>query len=239
MTKPFTEWTVLPHGKLSRIDDNVLSVVGSLDMPIGDFPRRMTIVRLASGKLIIFSAIALDEEEMEAVETFGTPSYLIVPSDIHRMDAKIWKTRYPELVVIAPAGSRDKVEKIVHVDQTTARFDDPDVDLVIVPGTNDSELALVVRSATGTTLVVNDVIWNVDDRPGLGGKLFKLLGLTKHEPQIPTVVRLRTIRDKAALRAQLEAWAKLELKRIIVSHGGIVTKDPAGTLHDLAAKLAA
>jgi hypothetical protein len=28
MTKPFTEWTVLPHGRLIQIDDNILSVVG-------------------------------------------------------------------------------------------------------------------------------------------------------------------------------------------------------------------
>lgn len=168
MSKPFTEWTVLPHGKLIRIDDNILSVVGDLHMPIGDFPRRMNVVRLSDGKLVIFSAIALDEAEMTALETFGRPCYLIVPSDIHRMDAKIWKERYPELIVIAPSGARDKVEKIVHVDQTTATFDDPDVQLIIVAGTRQGDVALQVRTSTGTTLIVNDVIWNVEPRRGLG-----------------------------------------------------------------------
>ena len=33
MTKPFEEWTVLPHGDITRIDDNVLSVTGLLRMP--------------------------------------------------------------------------------------------------------------------------------------------------------------------------------------------------------------
>lgn len=239
MTKPFTEWTVLPHGKLVRIDDNILSVVGDLHMPIGDFPRRMNIVRLSDGKLVIFSAIALDEAEMTAVESFGRPSYLIVPSEIHRMDAKIWKERYPDLIVIAPSGARDRVEQIVHVDQTTASFDDPDVQLVIVAGTQQGDVALQVRTATGTTLIVNDVIWNVEPRPGLAGRLFKLLGLTKPEPQVPKVVRLRTIKDKAAFRDQLERWAKLDIDRIIPSHGAIVTQDPSATLHHLAEKLAA
>lgn len=239
MSKPFTEWTVLPHGKLSRIDDNILSVVGDLHMPVGDFPRRMTVVRLSGGRLVIFSAIALDEAEMQALETFGSPAYLIVPSDIHRMDAKIWKDRYPNLVVIAPAGAREQVEKIVHVDQTTATFNDPDVELVVVPGTDESDIALVVRSSGGTTLIVNDVIWNVEHRPGIRGKLWKLFGLTKDEPQIPKVVSMRKVKDKAALRDQLEAWSKLDLERIIVSHGGIVTSDPSATLHELAEKLAA
>ena len=51
MPKPFKEWTVLPHGKLARLDDNLLSVTGELQMPIGEFPRRMTVVRLRDGRL--------------------------------------------------------------------------------------------------------------------------------------------------------------------------------------------
>jgi hypothetical protein len=86
----------------------------------------MTVVRLANNKLVIFSAIALAEAEMTTLETFGRPSYLIVPSEIHRMDARIWKDRYPDLVVIARGGARaDRVEKIVHVDETTATFEIP------------------------------------------------------------------------------------------------------------------
>src|SRR5437773_1168133 len=117
MARPFREWTVLPHGKLTRLDDNLLSVTGVLQMPpMGDVERRMTIVRLADRRLVVYSAIALDEAEMRAIESFGTPAYLIVPNDIHRMDAKIWKDRYPELKVIAPAAARAKVEKVVRVD---------------------------------------------------------------------------------------------------------------------------
>src|SRR5690349_7983875 len=100
MPKPFTEWTVLPHGKLSRIADNILTVTGELHMPLGDFPRRMTVVRLASARLVIYSAIALHEDEMHALESFGVPSYLIVPNELHRMDARIWKERYPLLRVL-------------------------------------------------------------------------------------------------------------------------------------------
>jgi len=28
MTRPFQQWTVLPHGKLAQIDENILTVVG-------------------------------------------------------------------------------------------------------------------------------------------------------------------------------------------------------------------
>ena len=93
---------------------------------------------------------------------------------------------------------------------------------------------------SGTTLVVNDLIWNLDDRPGFGGWLFRMMGFTGHEPRIPTVVELREIKDKPALRGQLERWARIQdLNRIIVSHGNIVTRDPAGVLDRLAETLAA
>src|SRR5260221_11523388 len=133
--KPFRDWTVLPHGKLTQVDDGVLTVVGDLHMPVGDFPRRMTVVRLDDGRLVVYSAIALDEAEMQALERFGTPAFLVVPSPIHRMDAHISKTRYPSMLVVAPAGARAKVEKVVHVDATEVDLGDPSVRLVSVPGT--------------------------------------------------------------------------------------------------------
>ena len=46
MPKPFEAMDRPPHRKLTRLDERLLTVVGDLHMPFGDFPRRMTIVRL-------------------------------------------------------------------------------------------------------------------------------------------------------------------------------------------------
>jgi len=240
MAKTHEEWTVLPHGKLTQLEENLLTVVGELPMPIGEFPRRMTVARLRDGRLVIFSAIALDEAEMTQLERFGTPSFLIVPGDIHRMDAKIWKDRYPSLIVIAPPGAREKVQEVVRVDDTRADFGDASVRFHTVPGTDDHEAALVIESASGTTLVLNDLIWNVHGTPGFGGFIYRLLGFTKPDPQIPSIIKLRAIKDKPALRQQLESWSELrDLKRIIVSHGEVVDVNPDLVLRELAQELAA
>ena len=37
---------------------------------------------VSDGRLIIYSAISLDEVEMNALESYGTPAFLIVPGDI-------------------------------------------------------------------------------------------------------------------------------------------------------------
>jgi hypothetical protein len=240
MPKPFQKWTVLPHSNITRLDDNLFSVTGDLHMPVGDVPRRMTVVRLHDARLLIYSAIALYEPEMRMLEALGEPTYLVVPNDIHRMDAKIWRDRYPNLIVIAPAGVKKKVEEVVEVQQTTGDFIDPNVQCITVPGTLEREIALVVSSESGTTLVVNDLIWNLGDRPGFGGWLLHAMGFTGKEPRIPAIVGLRAVKNKRALRSQLVAWSKLSrLNRIVVSHGDIVTSDPPAVLRSLASELAA
>ena len=141
MPQPFTHWKVLPHGKLTKIDDNILTVIGTIPMPVGNMTRRMTVVRLRDGRLVIFSAIALDDHEMAILEDFGKPTFLIVPNAYHRLDAKPWKDRYPSIQVIAPQGALKKIEGAVTVDSTHADFGDPGVVLVTVPGTGGREFA--------------------------------------------------------------------------------------------------
>lgn len=241
MTKPFCEWTVLPHGRLTRLDENIMTVSGLLKMPpMGDVERRMTVVRLEHGGLVVYSAIALEEAEMSSLEAFGTPEYLIVPNDIHRMDAKTWKDRYPAIKVVTPPGARARVEEVVPVVATDVSFDDPHVQYVVVPGTGEREAALVIETDSGTTLVLNDLIFNLADRPGFSGWLFKAIGMTGDEPHMPPVIKLRQVKDEAALRAQLERWSALpNLRRVVVSHGNVITSDAAPLLRRIAEELAA
>jgi hypothetical protein len=239
MTRPFEQWKVLPHGKLSEIDVNILTVTGEIRMPMMRLPRRMTVVRLNGSRLIVFSAISLDQDEMTKLEAYGRPAFLIVPSDKHRLDAKPWKNRYPAIQVVAPEGARAKVEDVVPVDTVAPQFDDPNAQFIAVPGTRGHEAALVVRTANGTTLVLNDLVGNIRSEPGSRGWLLQLAGFAGKEAQIPRVVKMVMIKDANALRAQLTQWAEIEsLKRILVSHGSPIEENPRQTLRDLASSLA-
>jgi len=177
---------------------------------------------------------------MQALEAYGTPAFLIVPGDIHRMDAKPWKDRYPSLLVIAPAGAREQVEKVVPVDATEVDFGDPAVHYLTVPGTGEKEAAIVLEAESGTTVILNDLIFDLANRPGFTGWLFKMIGMTGDEPHIPAPVKMREVKDKPALSAQLEAWARLpNLKRVIISHGEIISKSPAAVLSRISEELRA
>ncbi len=104
MPKILEDWTVLPHGALEQADDGILTVAGDIPMPLGNFPRRMTVVRLAGGRSAIFSAIALPEPEMARIEALGTPAVMIVPVDA---TTDILDDPEAEFVVVAGTDARE------------------------------------------------------------------------------------------------------------------------------------
>jgi hypothetical protein len=131
------------------------------------------------------------------------------------------------------------VEEVVPVDTTAPDFGDSRVQFVMVPGTRDHEAALVARTNSGTTLVLNDLVGNIRGASGVEGWLLHLAGFAGDDAQIPRVVKVAMVKDKDALRAQLLEWADIEsLKRILVSHGEPIEANPKETLRDLARSLA-
>lgn len=229
------DWKVEPHGHLTQVDDNILTVTGTITMPAGRLPRRMTVVRLSQGGLVIFSAMSLAEDQMQVLESFGTPAYMIVPNDHHRRDAQSYKERYPSIRVIAPAGAREKVEKVVLVDATFGDFGDRTVRFLPVPGTTEKEAALEVLSSDGMTLVLNDLVANIRGARGFTGWFLRLMGFAGDEPHIPLPMRRMLIASRSQVREQLLTWAALpSLRRILVSHGEPIEDDPRGALRRLA-----
>jgi hypothetical protein len=197
----------------------------------------MTIARLASGDLVVFSAIALNDAEMTKVDALGRPAFLVVPNAFHRQDAPAWKSRYPAMQVVAPERARSVVDEVVQVDDTVGNFGDPDVRFIPVPGTK-GESALLVRHQSGASLVINDLIANVRDARGIMKLVLTLMGFAGSRPQVPRMFKKRAVEDADLVARQFREWAAVPgLARIIVSHGSIIEASPAQLLHRLADKL--
>lgn len=234
MTAPFETWTVLPHGDLTPINDRIVTVVGNLEMPLLELPRRMTVVRLASGDLVIFSAIALDGSSMARLEAFGRPAFLVVPSERHRLDAPGYVQRYPEIKVVAPRAGIGKIGEVVRIDTSAPDFGDPGVRYVEIA----ADSALEVESADGLTVIVNDLIGDIHGESGLGGWLLRMMGFAGKEPRVPAPVKMLLGKRKREVARQFRDWAEHEkLRRIVVSHGDTIETDPRGVLRALAASL--
>jgi len=236
MAKPFQKWTVNPHGSIEKVHANLWRV--QAPFPGAPFPRTMILARLADGRIVVHNAIALDDGEMKEIEAWGIPAVLIVPSGGHRMDAKIFKDRYPSLRVIAPLGAKQKVEEILKVDDTAGNFGADGVRYEILDGTKQREGVLSIASAGSTTLVFNDAIMNMRSLPGFGGFMMGLFGFTGRAPKVSFPTRMAVVADKKALRAHLERLAAAPgLARFEVGHGAPVTERAAEALRGAASAL--
>ncbi|HEX8792339.1 MAG TPA: hypothetical protein VF765_15400 [Polyangiaceae bacterium] len=236
MPKAYDKWTVLPHGKIEKLEENLWRVEGTL--PGGGPPRVMTVARLGDGRLVVHSGVALGDAEMKELEAFGKPAFLVVPNAGHRLDALAYKTRYPDMTVVTAAGSKAKVEQVVKVDDTVGNFGDDSVRYEPVEGTIEG--ALVVRSRSGTTLVLNDTVMNMapGTMKGFGGFVTSVLGFYGPEPKVVPIAKLFVYKEKKAARAHLERLADTAgLTRVIVSHGNPITGDPGGAIKRAVAAL--
>ena len=235
MPKAWDQWKVLQHGALEQLADNLWRVEGSLpDMPLH---RVMTIARRGD-ELVIHNAVCVDESSMKRIELAGVPAQLIVPNGWHRLDARVWKQRFPQAKLYCPAGSRKRVEQVVAVDGTYDAFpNSEDVRLEHLQGVREAEGVMTVRSADGVTLVFNDVLFNMPHQPGLQGWVLRLMG-SSGGPRVTRFVRLVMVKDRRALRANLERLAETrDLRRIIVSHHEMINESASEVLRRVASRL--
>jgi hypothetical protein len=236
MAKPYDTWTVTEHGPIEKIAENIWRVEARL--PGAPISRVMLVVKLASGKLLIYNAIALGDAQMKELEEWGAPAFMIVPNSGHRMDGRIWKTRYPDMKVIAPPGGKAKIDEVVAVDETECKLDDDAVSYPIIDGTAGKEGALIVKSKAGTTIAFCDAIMNMQKVPGFGGFMMGLAGFTGPKPKVTFPARMAIVKDKKAMRAALEKLAETpNLVRVEVQHGAPITDAPAEAIKGAAAGL--
>jgi hypothetical protein len=230
----YQTWTVLPHGPIERLEDNLWRVEGSLPgMPL---KRVMTLARLASGDLVVHNPIALDAPAMSELDALGRVAFLVVPNGWHRLDLHAYAARYPGAAVLAPPGSHEKVATVTPgVRDLTSLPSDPAVALGVVDGTKGMEAVMTVKARGGTTVVFADAVFNMPHLHGLHGFVLRKITGSTGGPRISRVARLFMIKDKAAFAAHLERLATPDLTRVIVAHHQMITDDPAGTLRRVAA----
>lgn len=232
-------WTVLDHGPIVKLTDNVWTVDGALpDMALR---RRMTLVRLKDGRVVVHNAIALSEGLMRDIEAWGEPSVMIVPNGWHRLDAHAWKQRYAKSTVWCPRGATKRVEQVVSVDGDYERFPRFD-ELTVEPLEGERESAgegvFTARADDGrAVLIFNDTLFNHPHADGFNGFVMKLMGSTGG-PKVSPFFGLLGVANKGRLAAHLRHKSTTAgLSHLVPGHGEPVSFDASGVLRQVADSL--
>lgn len=218
-----TDWLVLPHDPIQELTENLWRVEGAL--PHFSMRRVMSVVRLQDGRLLIHSAIALGEAEMKRLEAWGEPAILLIPHGRHRMDAPRYKRRYPALRVFAPPAVLKKASEVVNVDGTFGEAPlDGSASLELLDGTGEAEAALLVHSNDGVSVVLTEIVFDLEPPKSALLRAALKLGGFGPGPVVTPVVKLELVKNKAALAAHLQRLAAIPaLKRVIVGHSRMST----------------
>ena len=237
MAKAHDHWKVLPHRPLEKLCDRLWRVEGDLEgMPLA---RVMTVARRADGRLVVHNAVALEDDAMQQIESWGEVGFLVVPNGYHRLDARVFHERYPSARVLCPAGATKRVAQVVSVSGSYDEFPaDEAVSLQTLDGTGGAEGAMLVRADDGTSVVLNDAVFNMPHVRGFTGFVLRRITASTGGPRVSRVARLFMIEDKAAFAAHLARLAELpDLRRVVVSHHETIDVEPARVLREVAASL--
>ncbi len=239
MSTPRSTWQPVRHDPILRLEDNLWAVQG--DVPDLALRRWMVLVKLSDGRIVIHNGVALDDEAMTAVESFGELAFLIVPNALHRLDAAAYKTRYPRLEVLCPAAAHKRVCDVVAVDaHFEALANDPALTAEPLSQARSGEAAFIVTSGTNrdrTTIVFSDLLFNVPHGPGFGGLMLRLLG-SSGGPRVTRIGRWFVVKNKVALAEQYRKLASLPgLVRVIPGHGDVIEGNVPSVLEAVANRL--
>lgn len=239
------DWSahVLPHSSIQALASDLWHVTGVLPS-VGPAPREMVIYKLADSSLLLHSAIALHEAEMTQLESLGTPKIMIVPNRIHRLDARVYKQRYPELLVVAPQIAKPYVEELLPVDAVAEELL-PDYGIICHQplGIRPQELVYELPLSTGKALVFTDILFNLtesylDQYVPQNKLILRWLGATGYFG-ITALGQRFFMTDRKAYGQWLRTLADCvpSLCVISVAHGEPITTNCQERLYEAAARL--
>jgi hypothetical protein len=186
---------------------------------------RMTVIRLPGGGLWIHSPVRLEAAARAAVEALGPVRFLVAPNLMHHLHMKAWAAAYPEARVVALPGLRRK--------QPDLRID---VELGDTPDAGYGEVITQHRTRgipkleefvflhrPSRTLLVTDLAFHIRQSPSWLTRTYLRLSGT-YGKLAPTILLKSLVKDRAALRASLEAVLGQDFERVVVCHGEVLER---------------
>ena len=214
------------------VDSGPISALG-LRLPV-----RMTVVKLADGKLLLHSPTRFDFALKAELEEHGPIAHLVAPDSAHWTYLEGWQRQLPGVLTWAAPGLRDRLpvkRSRVRLDRdiVAGAEDWPGEDLepILVPGVGGfAEVDLFHRPSR--TLILTDLVQNLEPHklPPAVRPLAWAAGITAPGGRAPAYLRaVLRMKGEAARRAGRRLVA-LEPERVIFSHGTWFERDAAARL---------
>jgi hypothetical protein len=191
------------------------------------FARRMTIVRLLDGRILIHNAIHLRKHDLDWISSLGKVAFIVAPNVFHTSDAGWMKTQFPDATLFVPASKLADFKKAGHqaLDTELEFPEELAHELLYLPSKGTSIQEAVFLHRPSKTLILTDLAFNMPDV--YHGLEKVIMGWNKVGGRFGPTRALKWIftKDKSALLETFRQILALDFERIIVNHGNILEQN--------------
>jgi hypothetical protein len=186
--------------------------------------RRMTVVRLASGGLLVHSPAPLNVELRESLAELGDVRFVVPASSMHgHLFMEHYRAAYPAAEIFSAPGL-DRKRKDLSFDGLLGSTPDPrwqeDLDQAPVLGHRFvTEIAFLHRQSR--TLIVGDLCFTIGESAPAPMRAMARATKAYGRPR-PTPMFRVGLRNKVAARRSLDRILGWDFDRIIVGHGELL-----------------
>lgn len=194
---------------------------------------RMTVIRLAGGKLWVHSASEPTPELCAALDRLGQVGWVVVPNRWHHIHAAAMKARYPEAQVIGPASAKLRNKSLaldVAIDDARLPSLVPELAPVALRGVPFLDETLFFHTKSGTLIGADLMMCGCPTDHWSWRWVSRVLGQYQRY-KAPPDVRWNT-RGGPLVRQSLEELSRLPLERILVAHSDPVEDRPIKQLEE-------
>jgi hypothetical protein len=174
----------------------------------------MTVLRLASGDLLLHSPVAMTPARRAAVEALGPVAHLYAPNTFHHRWIGEWSAASPSAIA-RPHGAPEPAFAA-------------DLDELPIDGFLLHESVLFHRPSR--TLVVADLVHNVGRPEHVWTRLYARANGFYDRVALSRMIRWTAFRDRPAARRSLDAVLARPFDRLVVGHGAPLAADAHAAL---------
>lgn len=202
------------------------SVVPFYGMP---YSTRMTVVRLASGRLWVHSPVDLNPGLRLELDALGNVSYLVAPNALHHLFLNDWQQVYPGAKTY---GTKEVIHKRGDLEFTGELkagelypWSD-DIEQLLFTGSKAMEECVFFHKASGT-LIVTDLIENFS--PSVFKPWQRVIargvGILAPNGKMPLDWRLSFMFGKREARSHLEHMLGWQPRSVVMAHGEVIENE--------------
>ncbi len=193
-----------------------------------DFGNRMTIIRLAEGRLLVHSPVKLDRPLANAVRALGHVAYIVTPNNFHGLFAHEWLSEFPEATHYTAQADAEEAGAGKPLSALAEDLTGREIEIVKIEGAPKVNEYAFIHLAS-RSLILTDMAFNIGPSVSMWSKLFFTLNGALNRFG-PTRLMRTMITDAQALEASMQKILSFDIERVIVSHGEILTHDAKNTL---------